>query len=101
VYTLFATTGSIGLFRRFGDRDEPSAHCGPNRPQLATPLSWENPLDRWLCVFVFRRICLFQSAGILLTKNRSRKLSPMSDLHRVIRERREEKLAIDLFFGDE
>jgi len=69
-------------------------------PQLATPLSWEDPLDRWLCVFVFRRICLFQSAGILLAEIRSRKLSPMSDLSARFANVAGETLPIDSFLGD-
>jgi hypothetical protein len=59
------------------------------------------PLDRWLCVFAFRRICLFQSAPILRSKFFARKLSPMSDPVRVTHERaRDEKVANEVFFGE-
>jgi len=37
VDTLLATTGSIGLSRRFGDKDQPNAHYGPNRPATGNP----------------------------------------------------------------
>jgi hypothetical protein len=49
------------------------------------------PLDRWLCVFAFRRICLFQSAPILRSKFFVRKLSPMSDPFASLTNARERK----------
>jgi len=31
--------------------------------KMATPLSWENPLDRWLCGPFFRKVCLCWNCG--------------------------------------